>query len=522
LNEFSQEPTDFDDISEPDYIEAESVEEFVHKTNISDKDILDRVLLPGRLFGPYRILGFIAAGGMGEIYAARQNDENGDRGRPIALKVINPEHCDDWRIIERFKREASISRAIRSPNVIRVFEYGQADGKQSYLSMELLRGEELFERLCRVRTLPLDDLADLTLQVLRGLGDIHRGGFIHRDVKPENIFLAKQPGGHEVVKILDFGIAKRRDERSDPLLSVAGQIYGTPEYLAPEQANHPDVDLRADLYSVGVMLYEATTGSLPFKGDTSYSVIAAHQNEPVPPLPSSVDPAFAEIIYTALAKRPDDRFQTADEMAGVIERWRDQTSWVEELPGGSALAFDDVFDSQDLVPTAGASRRKTSKQREKQSPIGLEELSDPQFYLDEDSSADGHSGALAFEKISVSKARERRQNRRNHGRSGSEPASRTQSKKRSAADRTAELDQALPSMPLIPPADEPTVTRPRKNLDVARPASRGARLARVVTWLAVIIIVAAIAWAFYTPTGADEASGSPADPAAAAPVDPPR
>jgi serine/threonine protein kinase len=347
LIELPPELQESDEPSTVEYVEATSVEEFAHETHINDQELLERVLLPGREFGPYRILGFIASGGMGEIYAAERKATDGRKRRPVALKVISKEHAHDWRIVERFKREAAISKAIDSSNVIRVYEFGETDSGEAFLAMELLAGEELFERLCRNYTLPIDQLAELALDVLKGLADVHRCGFIHRDIKPENIFLARQPDGSEIPKILDFGIAKRREEKSDPLLSVAGQIYGTPQYLAPEQAIDPDVDPRADIYSMGVLLYEAISGSLPFEGESSYDVIVKHQNESVPRLPSSVDPEFAEIIYTALAKNPLDRFQTADEMATVIRRWRDQTSWADELPGED-VAFEDVFATADF------------------------------------------------------------------------------------------------------------------------------------------------------------------------------
>lgn len=474
----------------PDYIAARTVEEFVYQTNISDRELLDRVLLPGHELGDYQILGFIAAGGMGEVYAAKRRGPGHAKSAPIALKVINPEYADDWRIVERFKREASISKAIRSPNVIKVYEYRETADKKAYIAMELLRGEELFERLSKIRTLPLDKLADLALQVLRGLGDIHRSGFIHRDIKPENIFMARQIGGHEVAKILDFGIAKRRDERSDPLLSVAGQIYGTPEYLAPEQANHPDVDPRADIYSVGVMLYEAAAGSLPFIGDTSYSVIAAHQNESINPLPSTIDPLFAEIVYTALAKDPRDRFQSADEMAVAIEKWQDETSWVEELPGEDIFAFSDVFDSQDFrAAPASAARgqtmidkpvksdqrapRRARKARKERSKRGR--LAEPEFILDDQPLSGAASGAPAeFEKLSETKARERRARQK-------QQAART----KLAVERTGEFEK--------PGRARPSAAGPAAP---AEHSSRGAQIAHIVTWVAVIVIVLALAWAF--------------------------
>ncbi|QDG51475.1 serine/threonine protein kinase [Persicimonas caeni] len=540
LIELPPELSEADANSTVEYVEAESVEEFAHKTHISDEEVLNRVLLPGREFGPYRILGFIASGGMGEIYAAERRMRDGSRRRPVALKVISPEHAHDWRIVERFKREASISKAIRSENVIRVYEFGETDGGKTFLSMELLAGEELFERLCRVRTLALDELADLALQVLQGLSDIHKAGFIHRDIKPENVFLSRRPDGSEVVKILDFGIAKRRSERSDPLLSVAGQIYGTPEYLAPEQAINPDVDPRADIYSVGVMLYEAASGSLPFHGDTSYSVIASHQNDPVPSLPSAVDPEFAEIVYTALAKNPADRFQTADEMAHVLGRWREQTSWVEELPGVSDLAFDDVFDSQDLMPDESPTRvqsktrvseraatqhyekPKGRNKPEQQGPIGLNDLSDPQFYLGDESPDE------AFEKVSVSKARER-QRKRAGAQKRQRPADATaemsrpddaslrrQAKAQRQRDkRQRQQNKRQPKRRHPTPeqrrdaADEPTAVVSRSDVRLAEEtSSSGSRTAQVVTWVTVLIILAAIAWTFYEPSGSADAETS--------------
>lgn len=545
LDDFGQKPTLVETGRRAHYIEAHSVEEFAHKTNISDKTLLERVLLPGRQFGPYRILGFVAAGGMGEIYAAERFDEYGGVGPPVALKVINPQHADDWRIIERFKREAEISHAIHSPQVIKVYEYGETSDKKAFLAMELLRGEELFERLCRVRTLALDALAELAVQVLQGLADIHRSGFIHRDIKPENIFLARQPNGHEVVKILDFGIAKRRDERSDPLLSVAGQIYGTPEYLAPEQANHPDVDPRADLYSVGVLLYEAATGSLPFVGETSYAVIAAHQNSALPPLPSTIDPAFAEIVYKALAKHPEDRFQSADEMAAVIHAWREQTSWVEEVPGEDVLDFSDVFSTQDVrlgarlpspVAKAAASAAQSPTRGAKDAEIGLDDLHSAQFYLDEGMRPEAE--AAPFEMLSVTRERERRARReqaqreaaRQHTRQHTRPqaparqpsATRTDAPGR--VDDTAEMRVAhiqpaahAGGLPGAARGAEETVIRERPAMARPSAAQQGARTARIVTWIAVMIIIAAVGWSIYKSSSASPTEQSAENPASAAP-----
>jgi serine/threonine protein kinase len=535
LIELPPELQESDEPSTVEYVEATSVEEFAHETHINDQELLERVLLPGREFGPYRILGFIASGGMGEIYAAERKATDGRKRRPVALKVISKEHAHDWRIVERFKREAAISKAIDSSNVIRVYEFGETDSGEAFLAMELLAGEELFERLCRNYTLPIDQLVELALDVLTGLADVHRCGFIHRDIKPENIFLARQPDGSEIPKILDFGIAKRREEKSDPLLSVAGQIYGTPQYLAPEQAIDPDVDPRADIYSMGVLLYEAISGSLPFEGESSYDVIVKHQNESVPRLPSSVDPEFAEIIYTALAKNPLDRFQTADEMATVIRRWRDQTSWADELPGED-VAFEDVFDTADFgsekalatnpgpspkdfddaprrpghVASAGPARddsRSGSKPRERRprKPIGDFELRETTI-RDESGSSENKDNAQSqrpprvdspiagLDEVSEPQFLKRGEEAQpDRTPSGSAPDARRKPKEKSERKKKKSgepVDLAARSARAGIDPDE--LRRESEKED-----NQGSKVASVVTWVAILAILAAIGYTVY-------------------------
>ncbi len=305
-------------LEEESYVEASSAEELQEKSEVEDS-VLQRLFMPGRRVGPYRVVGYVASGGMGDIYAAHRVMDDGRVLGPVALKVIAPELKGDWQIEERFKREAAISKAIRSPRVTRVYEFGESEDGHMFLSMELLKGEELFDRLTTLRRLSPQQACKIFLPVLEGLHAVHESGFIHRDLKPENIFLAQQQG-REIVKILDFGIAKRADEPSDPFLSVVGKVYGTPEYISPEQSLSPDVDRRADLYSIGVMLHECLTGVLPFRGATTYETILAQQTQPPPPLPG-VDEAFADIVFRAMQKKPRDRYQTAGEMAADLKRW---------------------------------------------------------------------------------------------------------------------------------------------------------------------------------------------------------
>lgn len=294
--------------------------EFIDELEI-EPQVRDRLFKPGSKFGSYSVIGFIAAGGMGEVYAAERIMEDGRRLGPVALKVMAPDYRDDWMVSQRFKREAKISRSIRSVHVPRVFEFGETDDGHLFLVMELLKGEELFDRLCQRYSLTEIEVAGMSLEILEGLKSIHEHGFVHRDLKPENIYFHQLGGGEEVIKVLDFGIAKIASEESDPYLSVVGRIYGTPEYIAPEQGLNPEVDQRADLYSVGIIMYECLTGSLPFEGDTPYVTILAHQTEEIPRLPSSVDPELAAIVYKALAKDPDDRFQSTSEMISLLQYW---------------------------------------------------------------------------------------------------------------------------------------------------------------------------------------------------------
>lgn len=305
---------------EDSFVEASSAEELAERTDVGE-EVLGRLFLPGRQLGPYRILGYVASGGMGDIYAAERMMEDGRRLGPVALKVIAPELRGDPQIEERFKREAAIGKSIRSRHVTRVYEFGESADGYLFLSMELLRGEELFDRVATLRKLDQRDVARIMFHVLQGLHVVHGSGFIHRDLKPENIFFARaRDAATETVKILDFGIAKRTADPSDPFLSVVGKIYGTPEYIAPEQGLNPDVDERADLYSVGVMMHECLTGQLPFRGDTAYTTILKHQNDPPPPLPG-VSSGLAKIIFRALEKQPRDRYASAAEFAADLRDW---------------------------------------------------------------------------------------------------------------------------------------------------------------------------------------------------------
>lgn len=344
-----------------EWSDALSQPEDLARKGLLDGRILDRVLRRGDIFAQYRILGFVAAGGMGEIYAAERLDDDGARRQPVALKVVSAEFSQDADTISALKREAELCSSVCSNHTVGIYEYGMDEAGRGFVAMEFLDGEELFDRMRTHKLFPLKALAELSVQVLEALEDIHAEGIVHRDIKPENIYLAKTPRG-EVVKILDFGIASLVNDDNDPLLDKPGQIFGTPQYLSPEQTRNPRVDARADLYSLGIVLYECANGRPPFDKETPYATMLAHQKEPVPPLPSSFDIEFCEIIYRSLAKNPDERYQSAQEMRQVIERWIADTSWTDGFPGLGTGTFSLSEQSDELVFDDIAERARQARQ----------------------------------------------------------------------------------------------------------------------------------------------------------------
>ena len=301
-----------------------------------NQELLDRALYAGDVFANYHIEGFVAAGGMGEIYVARRANDQGQMSKPLALKVLNNEAAGRRDVLMQLGREAKLCRSIHSRHVVRIYEYGLTPERQAFLSMELLSGEELFDRMAREKTIHIKALAGLAIEVLDGLHDVHAMGIVHRDIKPENIYLAKSRRWGEVAKILDFGLAKRVGE-PDPFKATK-ELVGTPTYIAPEQIDSCDVDHRADLYSLGVILYQCAAGDPLFDRGTPYATMIAHQQEPPRPLPSTLDYEFCEIIYKALAKRPGDRWQSAMEMRQALDAWMGSTSWDEVFSGLHAFS----------------------------------------------------------------------------------------------------------------------------------------------------------------------------------------
>ena len=266
--------------------------------------------------GRYRLERELGAGGMGAVWIAVQEG----LGRRVALKTLLPALAQDAQAVTRFKREAELAASLGHPHIVQVTDFG-SDAGGAFLVMELLHGHSLAEVIEREAPMEPTRLATIAQQVLSALGATHERGVVHRDLKPDNVFLTKVAGG-ELVKLLDFGIARMALGDVASRLTQTGQVLGTPLYMAPEQARAQEVDGRTDLYALGAILYEAASGQRPFEASTYPALIAAIVMDAPPPLKSlrpGLPPNFVAIVETAMAKEPDHRFRSPEAMSRALD-----------------------------------------------------------------------------------------------------------------------------------------------------------------------------------------------------------
>src|SRR4051794_3508442 len=270
--------------------------------------------LAGRVFSNrYEIQRELAQGGMAEVYLARDQLLN----RPIALKALFPEYAREPSFVERFRREAQAAANLNHPNIVAIYDWGQETGTY-FIVMEYVEGRSLRDVIRTDGPIDAAQAAEITSEIASALAFAHRGGVVHRDVKPGNVLITQ--GG--IVKVTDFGIA--RAGTSDGLTQT-GSVMGTATYFSPEQAQGLAVDGRSDVYSLGVVLYEMVCGVPPFVAESPVSVAYKHvREEPIAPSVRNPDvpPALEQIILSALAKDPEHRYQSADDLRAAILRFR--------------------------------------------------------------------------------------------------------------------------------------------------------------------------------------------------------
>jgi eukaryotic-like serine/threonine-protein kinase len=317
-------------------------------------------MAPGMVLrGKYRIEEKVGEGGMAAVYRATHMYFKEE----LAIKVVSAALQGNPDFAERFKREAVITRKLRHPNAVHLDDFDFTEDGRPFIAMEFVRGKSLRRVLQENGHLPVGRAFNIARQVALALGAAHALGIVHRDIKPDNVVLVPQADGSDLVKVLDFGIAKVTGEDSgiSAQLTSTGMVLGTPHYLSPEQARgkkSSEIDGRADLYALGVMLYEMVTGELPFKSDTAIEILLQHiQSEPTPThllkpemkIPEEV----SALITKALQKDPAQRFQTGETMAQALAQSGElpmTTAGPERTPGGGTVA---KFDTAALAAAAG-------------------------------------------------------------------------------------------------------------------------------------------------------------------------
>jgi len=278
--------------------------------------------------GKYQILNEIGRGGMAVVYKAYDPILQ----RHVALKVLSPRLASEDQVIRRFALEATTAANLKHPNIVIIHDVASAGGYQ-FLVMELIEGPTLREEIRSVGALPLARAARIATQLASALDYAHQRGLIHRDIKPSNILLS----GDDHATLTDFGLVRAM---SGSRLTEAGSSLGTLEYMSPEQLTGEEIDWRADVYSLGVVVYESLTAQMPFSGDTPYALMRKVMYEPPPPLSQvnpNLPPAVNRVMALALAKSPAERFRTAGEFAAALEQLLASDDL--ELVDGAGLRF---------------------------------------------------------------------------------------------------------------------------------------------------------------------------------------
>ena len=324
--------------------------------SFADRPTMDAPQLADPLLGivvadRYRILELLGRGGMGVVYKV----EHARIGKLMALKLLTGELTRDTALMARFQREALMASKLSHANTVQVFDYGSAEGL-TYLAMEYLAGQDL-SRPLKHGPISASRTTKIMIQVCSSLNEAHEHGIVHRDLKPENVFLLKGSSGDDIVKVLDFGLAKLRESSELAEVTTSGSVVGTPYYMSPEQVRGEAVDARSDIYSLGAVLYKCLTGNPPFDAQTPMGILTLHlTEEPVPPCDAfprlSIPREMSDVVMKALAKDPNQRFQTVREL---------QRALVEAIRG-AGHSMDSLLDSEGSRRVAEAVRDAAARE----------------------------------------------------------------------------------------------------------------------------------------------------------------
>src|SRR5579859_2583898 len=274
--------------------------------------------------GQFQILQKIGSGGMGAVYKALQPEMN----RMVAVKILHPKLSNRKDLASRFRREARAMSQLTRPNTAKVFLYDELDDGSLYMIMEFLDGKNLNQTVRAEGPFAMERALPILIQACGALDEAHKAGIIHRDLKPENIFLVQSGGVHDFAKVLDFGLAKVTERQMRPgsvILTQEGMVFGTPEFMSPEQAQGRPLTAASDIYSLAVILYEVLTGKLPFDAKNAIDYIQLHVMSKPIPLSSRVagktfPPLLDEIMDRALSKKPEERFASAADFAAAMQQ----------------------------------------------------------------------------------------------------------------------------------------------------------------------------------------------------------
>ena len=293
------------------------------------RDILD---------GQFQILQKVGSGGMGAVYKALQPSMN----RMVGIKILHPKLANRKDLVSRFRREARAMSHLTHPNTVKVFLYGELDDGSLYIVMEYLEGKNLNQTVRSEGAFPYQRALPVLIQACGALDEAHKMGIVHRDLKPENVFLCQQGGMKDYAKVLDFGLAKVTEREMRPgsiILTQEGMVFGTPEFMSPEQAQGRVLTAGSDIYSLAVILYEVLTTKLPFEAKTAMDYIQAHVTAKPIPIAERTGKEFPPLLWPviarALAKEPEERFASAADFATAMQA---VLAGATELPASLAPA----------------------------------------------------------------------------------------------------------------------------------------------------------------------------------------